>query len=117
MLAGEGVDLLADDDAEVLQAHLVDALVDGWDELDERDDLAVEDASGSESTISEIGRPFQKFSRFATRVALEERPEVDVLIPLGDADREVTELVRRDVDAAGNEGGRAASPRRLDSPR
>jgi len=40
---GECVDLIADDHAEVLQAHLVDTLVDGRDELDERDDLAVED--------------------------------------------------------------------------
>ena len=42
--ARESVNLIADDYAEVLQAHLVDALVDGRDELDERDDLAVEDA-------------------------------------------------------------------------
>ena len=39
----ERVERVADHDAEVLQPHLVDALVNGRDELDERDDLAVED--------------------------------------------------------------------------
>jgi len=37
------VESLADHDAEVLQPHLVDALMHGRDELDERDDLTVED--------------------------------------------------------------------------
>jgi hypothetical protein len=32
-------------------------------------------------------------------VPLEERPEVNVLVPLGDANRQVAELVRRNVDA------------------
>ena len=59
--------------------------------------------SGSEGTIKEIGRPFQTFSRFGDRVPLEEGPEVDVLVPLGDADRQVAQLVRRDVDAARSE--------------
>jgi len=36
-------------------------------------------------------------------VPLEERPEVDVLVPLGDADCKVAKLVRRDVDAARSE--------------
>src|SRR6476620_9725565 len=40
---GPCVALIADDHAETLQAHLVDTLMDGRDELDERDDLAIED--------------------------------------------------------------------------
>ena len=36
----EPVDFFADDDPQVLETHLVDALADGRDELDERDDLA-----------------------------------------------------------------------------
>ena len=59
--------------------------------------------SGSASRIKEIGRPFQTFSTIGDRVPLEERPEVDVLVPLGDADRQVAQLVRRDVDAARGE--------------
>jgi hypothetical protein len=39
----EVVDVLTDDDAEVLDAHPVDALVNGRDELDERDRSPVED--------------------------------------------------------------------------
>lgn len=57
-------------------------------------------SSGSLSTISEIGRPFQTFSEFA-RVALQERTDVEVLIPLGHAKGKVAERVRGDVDAAG----------------
>jgi len=43
VLTRECVDLLADHHAEMLQARLVDALMDRWDELDERHDLAVQD--------------------------------------------------------------------------
>ena len=35
-------------------------------------------------------------------MALEQRPLVDVQVPIGDADREVAERVGRDVDAAVN---------------
>src|SRR5215210_1487852 len=35
-------------------------------------------------------------------MALEQRPLVDVKVPVGDADGEVAERVGRDVDAAGN---------------
>jgi hypothetical protein len=34
---------------------------------------------------------------------LEQRPLMDVQVPIGDADGEVAERIRRDVDAAGNE--------------
>ncbi len=100
MPTGERVDLLADDHAEVLHSHLVDALVDGRDELDERDHLAVEDAErlgeedhGDRPSVPDVLDP-------GDRVPLEERPEVNVLVPLGDPDRQVAQLVRRDVDAA-----------------
>ena len=103
MGSDERVELLADDHAEVLQAHLVDPLVDGRDELDERDDLAVEDAErlgeddqGDRPAVPDV-------LAIGDRVPLEERPEVDVLVPLGDADRQVAQLVRRDVDAARGE--------------
>src|SRR3954452_4232260 len=43
MHARELVDLVADDDAEVLEAHPVDTLVNGRDELDARDRSPVED--------------------------------------------------------------------------
>src|SRR5439155_5303422 len=43
MHSREVVDVLTDDDAEVLEAHPVDALVNGRDELDERDRSPVED--------------------------------------------------------------------------
>jgi hypothetical protein len=97
---GECVDLIADHHAEVLHAHLVDPLVDRRDEFDERDDLAVEDAErlgrhdqGDRPSVPEI-------LAIGDRVPLEKGPEVDVLVPLGDADREVAQLVGRDVDTA-----------------
>jgi hypothetical protein len=65
MHSPELVELLTDDDAQVLEAHPVDALVHGRDELDARDRSPVEDVERPESTIREIGRPFQTFSRFA----------------------------------------------------
>src|SRR4029079_1493400 len=42
----ERVEGLPDDDAQVLEAPLVDPLMDGRDELDQRDRLAVEDLEG-----------------------------------------------------------------------
>jgi hypothetical protein len=77
--------------------------VDGRDELDHRDDLAVEDAKrlgeqdqGDRSSVPDA-------FVVGGRVPLEEGPEVDVLVPFRDADRQVTELVRRDVDTARDE--------------
>ncbi|MEP6665289.1 MAG: hypothetical protein ABJA81_02470 [Nocardioidaceae bacterium] len=61
----ERIDVLADDHAEVLEAHPVDALVNGRDELNERHRRPSRTSSGSASTIGEIGRPFQTFSEFA----------------------------------------------------
>ena len=42
------------------------------------------------------------------RVTFQQRPDVDVLVPLGHPDREVTESVRGDVDAARQQANRAA---------
>jgi hypothetical protein len=80
----------------VLQAHLVDTLVDGREELDERDDLAVEDAErlGEEDLGDRPSVP--DALEVGDRVPLEEGPEVDVLLPLRDADRQVAQLVRRE---------------------
>jgi hypothetical protein len=65
VLAGERVDPLRYDHPEVLDAHLVDALVDGWDELDERDGRAIEDLErGRKQDLR--GRPaVPDVSRFA----------------------------------------------------
>jgi hypothetical protein len=60
----ELVEGVADHDTEVLQAHLVDALVHGRDELSGTT-LPPRISSGSAGTIKEIGRPFQTFSRLA----------------------------------------------------
>ena len=50
-------------------------------------------------------------------MALEQRALMEIEIPVGDADGEVAERKRRDVDAAGAEDGRAALLRTPDSPR
>src|SRR5213080_1597279 len=92
MHSREVVDVLTDDDAEVLEAHPVDALVDGRDELDERDRSPVEDIERFGEHVLGV-RP---------RMALEKPPLVDVKVPISDADGEVAERVRCDVDAAGN---------------
>ena len=103
----ELVDAIAHDDAEVLQAHPVDALVDGRDELDHRDRAPSSTSSGSASRILEIGRPFQTFSSCG-RLALEQRADVDVLVPLGHAVGHVAQGIRGDVDAARGQTRRAA---------
>jgi hypothetical protein len=96
----ERVESVADHDAEVLQPHLVDALVDGRDELDERDDLSVEDFErlvgndqGDRAAVPEV-------LAIGDGMAFNETPHLDVLIPLGDSVREVAEWVWGDVDAA-----------------
>jgi hypothetical protein len=65
MHSRELVDLLTDDDAEVLETHPVDALVNGGMSSMRETGAPSRTSSGSASTISEIGRPFQRFSRFA----------------------------------------------------
>src|SRR3954468_8273478 len=96
----ERVECAADDDAEVLQAHLVDPLVDGRDELDQRDTLALEDVErlGGDDQGDRATVPYVLSIR--DRMTLQQGSHVHVLVPLGHAEREVAERVRGDVDAA-----------------
>src|SRR5213082_3441755 len=103
MHSGEVVDVLPDDDAEVLEAHPVDALMNGRDELDERDRSPLEDIERLGEHDLGDRTPVPDVLAVRPRMALEKRPLVDVQIPIGDADGEVAERVGRDVDAAGNE--------------
>src|SRR6266550_1431097 len=102
MTPREGFDVLTDDDAEVLEAHPVDALVNGWDELDERDRSPVEDIERLGEHDQGDRTPVPDVLGVRPRMMLEKRPLVDVKIPIGDADGEVAERVVCDVDTAGN---------------
>src|SRR5438034_104221 len=102
MHSREVVDLLAHDDAEVLEAHPVDALVNGRDELDERDRSPIEDIERLGEHDQGNRTPVPDVLSVRHRMALEKRPLLDVQVPIGDADGEVAERVRGDVDAAGN---------------
>jgi hypothetical protein len=100
---GELVDVLTNDDAEVLEAHPVDALVNGRDELDERDRSPVEDIErlgqqdeGDRTAVPEV-------LAVRLRMALEQRALVDIQVPVGHAHCEMAECVRRDVDAPRHE--------------
>src|SRR4051794_4595333 len=101
MHSREFVELLPHDDAEVLEAHPVDALVNGRDELDARDRSPVEEIERLGEHDQRDRAPVPDVLAIRTRMALEARPLVDVQIPVGDADGEVAESVGRDVDAAG----------------
>src|SRR5688572_32176203 len=98
MRARELVDLVADDDAEMLEAHPVDTLVNGRDELDARDRSPVEDLERLGEHDQGDRTPVPDVLAVRPRMALEKRPLVDVEIPIGDADGEVAERVGRDVD-------------------
>ena len=102
MHAGELVDLLTHDDAEVLEAHPVDALVNGRDELDERHGSTVEDVERLGEHDQGDRAPVPDVLAVRLCMALEQRALVDVEIPVGDADGEVAEGVGSDVDAAGS---------------
>src|SRR5213596_3283020 len=102
MHSREVVDVLADDDAEVLEAHPVDALVNGRDELDERDRSPLEDIERFGEHDQGDRTPVPDVLEVRTRMALEKRALVDVKVPIGDAEGEVAERVGCDVDAAGN---------------
>src|SRR5213593_4072799 len=102
MHSRELVDVLTDHDAEVLETHPVDALVNRRDELDERDRSPVEDIERLGEHDQGDRTPVPDVLEVRTRMALEQRPLVDVKVPIGDADGEVAERVGRDVDAAGN---------------
>src|SRR6266516_7555834 len=101
MYSGEVVDVLPDDDAEVLEAHPVDTLVNRRDELDARDRSPVEDIERLVEDDLGDRTPVPDALEVRPRMALEKRPLVDVQVPIGDADGEVAERVGRDVDAVG----------------
>src|SRR5579864_8765649 len=103
MHSREVVDVLADDDTEVLEAHPVEALVDGRDELDERDRGPVEEIERLGEHDLGDRAPVPDVLAVRPRMALEKRALVDVEVPIGDTNGDVAERIRRDVDAAGNE--------------
>src|SRR5213595_4296640 len=102
MQSREVVDLLTDDDPEVLEAHPVDALVNGRDELDERDRSPVEDLERLGEHDQGDRTPVPEVLAVRPRMSLEKGALVDVQVPIGDADGEVAERIGCDVDAAGN---------------
>src|SRR5438067_13830306 len=102
MHSREVVDVLADDDTEMLEAHPVNALVNGRDELDERHRSPVEDIERLGEHHLGDRTPVPDILRVRPRMTLEKRALVDVKVPIGDADGEVAERVGCDVDAAGN---------------
>src|SRR5436190_20572273 len=102
MTPREVVDVLTDDHAEVLEAHPVDTLVNGRDELDARDRSSIEDIERLGEHDQGDRTPIPDALAVRPRMALEKRPLVDVKVPIGDADGEVAERVRCDVDAAGS---------------
>ena len=101
MHSRELVDLLTDDDAEVLETHPVDTLVNGRDELDARDRSPVEDLERLGEDDQGDRTPVPDVLVVRLRMALEKRPLVDVEVPVADADGEMAERIRRDVDATG----------------
>src|SRR5881392_2395702 len=101
MTPREVVDVLTDDDAEVLEAHPVDAMVNGRDELDARDRSPIEDIERLGEHDQGDRTPIPDALAVRPRMTLEKRPLVDVKVPIGDADGEVAERVVCDVDAAG----------------
>src|SRR5262245_16079497 len=103
MRSREVVDLVTDDDAEVLEAHPVDTLVNGRDQLDVRDRSRVEDLERLREHDQGDRTPVPDVLAVRPRMALEKRALKDVQIPVGDADGEVAERIGRDVDAAGEE--------------
>ena len=84
----------------MLEAHPVHTLVNRRDELDARDRSPVEDVERLVEHDQGDRTPVPDVLAVRPRMALEQRPLVDVQVPVGDADGEVAECVWRDVDAA-----------------
>src|SRR5438477_10601595 len=101
MHSREVVDVLTDDDAEVLEAHPVDTLVNRRDELDARDRSPVEDVERLGEHDLGDRAPVPDALEVRPRMALEKRPLADAQLPIGDAACEVAEQVGRDVDNPG----------------
>src|SRR5918994_1612687 len=74
MHSRELVDLLTDDDAEVLEAHPVDALVNGRDELDARDRGPIEDIERVREDDQRDRTPVPDVLAVRPRMAFEQRP-------------------------------------------
>jgi hypothetical protein len=74
--------------------------VHGRDELDQRDGLVLEDVERLRGDDQRDRATVPDILAIGDRVALEQRPDVDVLVPFGHAVRQVAERVRGDVDAA-----------------
>src|SRR5215204_5317822 len=102
MHSRELVDLPTDDDAEVLEAHPVDTLVNGRDELDARDRSPIEDIERLCEHEQGDRTPVPDALAVRLRMALEKRPLMNVQVPVGDADGEMAERIRRNVDPAGS---------------
>src|SRR5947199_4231332 len=84
----------------MLEAHPVYALVDRRDELDEGDRRPVEDAERVREEDLRYRSAVPDVLVVSGRVALEECAQMDVLVPVRDADGQVAQRVRADVDAA-----------------
>ena len=74
--------------------------MDRRDELDEGDDLPAEDLEGRGEDDLRDRSAGPAALVVGGRMTLEERPQVDRLVPLRDPDRQVAERLRADVDAA-----------------
>src|SRR5438270_12424059 len=103
MHSREVVDVLTDDDAEVLEAHPVDALVNGRDELDERDRSPVEDIERLGEHHLGDRTPVPDILGVRPRMTLEKRALVDIKVPIGVAHADVAARVWWDVSAEASE--------------
>src|SRR5262249_4860299 len=90
----ELVELLTDDDAEVLEPHPIDTLVNGRDELDARDRSPIENIERLGEQDQRDRTPVPDALAVRPRMALEKRALVNVQVPIGDAAGEVAERVR-----------------------
>jgi hypothetical protein len=84
MHSREVVDVLTDDDAEVLEAHPVNPLVNGRDELDEEDRSPVEDVERLGEGDQGDRAPVPDVLAVRPSMSLEKRALVDVKVPVGD---------------------------------
>jgi hypothetical protein len=103
MLAREGVDVLTDDDPQMFEAHPVDALVDRRDELDMgyRHPVEHHERLGEDDLRDRPAVP--NVLEIGGRVTFQQGPLMDVKVPIGDANGEMAEGVRCDVDSPRDE--------------
>jgi hypothetical protein len=84
MLAGEGVNVLTNDDPEVFEAHPVDPLVNGRDELNDRNRSSIEDFERLGEHDYGDRTPVPDGLAVRAGVAFEKRALVDVDVPIDD---------------------------------